>query len=191
MRKNFRLIVLMGITVITWMMVHSYPVMGAGKIGVVNLRLAWADSKAGRDARVIIDREKVRLQENVNRKRVGLNEFVKKGQDLQLEISQKSAIWREEERDRKSVDLRRLRREAARMNDDLNRIIRESNNDLRDRRQKMFDRFLKEIRDVVIEIGTEMKFDLIMDRSAGGVLFFDKALDITKLVIKRYDQKKR
>ena len=55
----------------------------------------------------------------------------------------------------------------------------------------MFDRFLREIRDVVIEIGTEMEFDLVMDRSAGGVLFFDKALDITKLVVKRYDQKKR
>ncbi len=191
MRKKFRLMALMGIAVITWVMVHSYPVMGAGKIGVVNLRLAWADSKVGRDARAVIEKEKVRLQENINKKRVGLNEFVKKGQDLQLEISQKSAIWREEERERKTADLRRLRRDTARMNDGLNRIIKESNNDLRDRRQKMFDRFLREIRDVVIEIGTEMEFDLVMDRSAGGVLFFDKALDITKLVVKRYDQKKR
>jgi Skp family chaperone for outer membrane proteins len=191
MWKKFRLMALMGIAVFTWVMGHSYPVMGAGKIGVVNLRLAWAESKAGRDARGIIEKEKVRLQGNISKKRVGLNEFAKKSQDLQLEINQKSAIWREEERERKLADLRRFRREGARMNDDLNRIIKESNNDLRERRQKMFDRFLKEIREVAIDIGTEMKFDLIMDRAAGGVLFSEKSLDITKLVIKRYDQKKR
>jgi Skp family chaperone for outer membrane proteins len=182
---------LMGIAVITWVIGYSCPVMGAGKIGVVDLRLAWADSKAGRDARVVIEREKVHLQEIINKKRIELKEFVAKGQDLQLEINQKSAIWREEERERKSAEILKLRREGARMNDDLKRIIKESNNDLRGRRQKMFDRFIREIRETVMEIGAEMKFALIVDRSTGGILFFEKALDITKLVIKRYDQKKR
>ncbi len=50
---------------------------------------------------------------------------------------------------------------------------------------------IKQTREVVQEIAMEGKYELIIDRNVGGVLFVSKGVDITESVIKLYDKKKK
>ena len=108
-----------------------------------------------------------------------------------MEIEQKSAIWRQEEKERKAFELRSQRREFARENDNLRRLVRESERDLQDRGRVATEKVLKEIRVIVEEIGKQEGLDVIVDSASGGVLFRNPKVDLTERVIKQYDQKKK
>lgn len=160
------------------------------KIGTVKVRQVWVRSKAGKAARAEINKEKGRMEKDIEEKRKSLNAEIQKMREMQLEIQQKSAIWREAEKDRKSAELRNMQRGIRRDQDEMKRLVQESRRDLRDRQRKMFARIVRDVRDVVHEIGKEKKYDLIVDSQLGGVLYSSKVIDLTDLVIDRYDRKK-
>lgn len=160
------------------------------KIGTVKVRQVWVRSKAGKAARAEINKEKGRMEKDIEERRKSLNAEIQKMREMQLEIQQKSAIWREAEKDRKSAELRNMQRRIRRDQDEMKRLVQESRRDLRDRQRKMFARIVRDVRDVVHEIGKEKKYDLIVDSQLGGVLYSSKVVDLTDLVIDRYDRKK-
>ena len=161
------------------------------KYGVVNIQRVLRVSKGGRVASSSLERERKRLQVSIQKRREDLAALAKKVQELQLEIEQKSAIWRTEEKERKAFDLRSQRREFARENDNLRRLVRESERDLQDRRKIAIEKVLKEVRSIVEEIGKQEGFDVIVENATGGVLFINPKMDLTERVIKLYDQKKK
>ena len=116
---------------------------------------------------------------------------MKQIRDLQLEIQQKGPIWRPEERDRKNKDLRNKRRIFARNEDELKRLVQESRRELSIRQRKLMSDLIKQTREVVQEISRKGKFDIVIDRTAGGVMFAKKSVDITDQVIELYDIKKK
>ena len=161
------------------------------KYGVVNIQLVMRDSKGGRAASSTLERERKRLQSAIRKRRDELSILANKIRDLQVEIEQKSAIWRQEEKERKAFDLRSQKRELAREQDNLRRLVRESERDLQDRRRIATGKILKEVREIVEEIGKNEELDIIVDNVNGGVLFVNPRLDLTERVIKLYDQKKK
>ncbi|MEE9255635.1 MAG: OmpH family outer membrane protein [bacterium] len=161
------------------------------RIAVVDIQRAVAESKAGKKARTTLEREKKRLEIKLIAKRGGLENMVKQIRDLQLEIQQKGPIWRPEERDRKTQELRRRRRAFSRREDELKRLVQESRRDLGARQQKLMKSLIKQTREVVQEIAREGKYELIIDKNIGGVLFVTKSVDITDSVIQLYDKKKK
>ncbi|MBI2178212.1 MAG: OmpH family outer membrane protein, partial [Candidatus Tectomicrobia bacterium] len=112
-------------------------------------------------------------------------------QDLQIEIEQKGAIWREEERARKTADLRRRQRDIIREQDEMKRLLEDSQRDLTERQRRAITQIIKELRDIVHQIGRDDKLDLILDSTMSGVLFATPASDITDKVIRVYDSKKK
>ncbi|MDA0999571.1 MAG: OmpH family outer membrane protein [bacterium] len=160
------------------------------KIGIVKVRVVWLRSKAGQRVRDEIEKEKNRMKKDIEQKRESLRAEVQKMRAMQVEIDQKSAIWRESERGRKSQELRQIQRGIARGQDELKRLIQESERDLTERQRAMFAKIVNEVRDVVTEIGKENKYDFIVDSQLGGVVYSSKAVDLTDLVIERYDRKK-
>ena len=177
---------------IFFMFAHASDVESAGtKYAVVNIQRVLQTSKGGRTARSFLEREKKRLQNVFQKRNENLAKISKKVRDLQLEIEQKSAIWRPEERERKAFELRSQRREFARENDNLRRLVRESERDLQDRGRIATEKVLKEIRVIVEDIGKQDGFDVIVDSASGGVLFRSPKVDLTERVIKLYDQKKK
>ena len=118
-------------------------------------------------------------------------QIANKVRDLQLEIDQKSAVWRQEEKERKAFELRSLRRELAREQDNLRRLVRESQRDLEERQRVAIAKVLKEVRGIVEEIGKKEELDVIVDSASGGVLFANPRVDMTDKVIKLFDQKKK
>ena len=161
------------------------------KYGVVNIQRVLQTSKGGRAASSSLERERKRLQSTIQKRRDDLAKIANKVRDLQLEIDQKSAIWRQEEKERKAFELRSQRREFAREQDNLRRLVRESERDLQDRRRIATEKVLKEVRGIVEEIGKKEGLDVIVDNASGGVLFVNPRVDLTKRVIKLYDQKKK
>ena len=161
------------------------------KYGVVNIQRVLRISKGGRAASSSLDSEKKRLEATIRKRRQDLAEIANKVRDLQLEIDQKSSIWRPEEKERKAFELRSQRREFAREQDNLRRLVRESERDLRDRRTIALGNVLKEVRAIVEEIGKQDGLDVIVDSTSGGVLFHNPGVDLTEKVIKLYDQKKK
>ena len=161
------------------------------KYGVVNIQRVLRISKGGRTASSTLSREKKRLEAAIRKRRDELTVLASKVRDLQLEIEQKSGVWRQEEKERKAFELRSQRRELAREQDNLRRLVRESERDLQDRRRRATEKVLKEVRGIVEEIGKQEGFDVIVDEASGGVLFFNPQVDFTERVIKLYDQKKK
>ncbi len=161
------------------------------RVAVVDIQRAVAESKAGKKARATLEKEKKRLEVKLIAKRRGLENMVKQIRDLQLEIQQKGPIWRPEERDRKTQELRRRRRAFSRREDELKRLVQESRRDLEGRQRKLMSSLIKQTREVVQEIAREGKYELIIDRNVGGVLFVTKGMDITDSVIQLYDKKKK
>lgn len=161
------------------------------KYGVVNIQRVLQTSRGGRAASSSLERERNRLQSAIRKRRDELSILANKARDLQVEIEQKSGVWRQEEKERKSFDLRSQRRELAREQDNLRRLVRESERDLQDRRRIATEKVLKEVRSIVEEIGKKEDLDVIVDNASGGVLFVSPRVDLTERVIKLYDQKKK
>ena len=163
----------------------------AARIGVVNVQQVLTQSVAGKEATQNLEKEKVRLQGLLRGKKEELDKFAKEAQNLQLEIEQKGAIWREEERTRKTTDLRRRQRDLAREQDEMKRLLEESQRDLTERQRQAVTQIVKELRDIVHQLGRDDKFDLILDSTASGVLFATPSSNITEKVLQLYDRKKK
>ncbi len=188
--RRFGLLVLL--PSIFFVFAYAGDVESAGaKYGVVNIQRVLRISKGGRAASSSLGREKKRLEGTIKKRRQDLAEIANKVRDLQLEIDQKSAIWRQEEKERKAFELRSQRRELAREQDNLRRLLRESQRDLEERQRMAIAKVLKEVRVIVTEIGKQDGLDVIVDSASGGVLFTSSKVDLTERVIKLYDQKKK
>lgn len=169
----------------------NVPDAAAARIGVVNMQGVLSGSVAGKEATQTLEKEKARLQGVLRTKKDEVDKIAKDAQTLQVEIEQKGAIWREEERNRKTTELRRQQREIIREQDELKRLVEDSQRDLAERQRQAITLIIKELRDVVHQIGRDEKFDLILDSTASGVLFATPASNITEKVIKAYDSKKK
>lgn len=161
------------------------------KYGVVDIQRVLRASKGGRSVRAFLTREKKKLESNLRKKRDALEKMAREARGLKLAIDQKSAVWRPEEKERKTFELRSQNRRIAREKDNLERLLRESQRDLEERRRIGITKVLKEVRGVVQEIGKKEGWDAIVDSTSGGVLFVSPKVDLTEKVIKRYDQKKK
>lgn len=163
----------------------------AARIGVVNVQRVLSQSFAGKEATQALEKEKTRLQGVLQTKKGEVDKLAKDAQDLQIEIEQKGAIWREEERARKTADLRRRQRDILREQDEMKRLLEDSQRDLSERQRQAITQVIKELRDIVHQIGRDDKLDLILDSTMSGVLFATPASDITDKVIRVYDSKKK
>jgi len=189
LKRNLICVFLFGI--VSFVFGFGTVVFAQTRIAVVDVQKAVAGSDAGKKARATLEKEKKRLEVDLIKKRTVLEGMVKNIRELQLEVQRKGPIWRKEERDRKVENLRQQRRTFSRQEDELKRLVQESQRDLQSRQRKLMGGLLKQTREVVLEIAQEGKYDLIIDRTIGGVLYVDKKVNITDQVIKLYNKKKK
>ena len=84
----------------------------------------------------------------------------------------------------KEREFERMRRELKYTYDDL---ISEMRNAEMEAKKAVF----KELEKVIQDIGKKGDYFLIMERRAGGIMYYGKAVDITDEVIKTYDLTKK
>ena len=146
------------------------------RIAVVDGRRALISSKEGRKAEKILKS----LMES-KKKQIAPLEVELKRQREEFE-SQKYVLSRSAVEDRQLELLKRQR--------DLERSMREAQDDLEIEQRKLMQPLLKQVEEVVAKLGKKKKFTLILEKSSPGVLYLDDAIDITDLVIQKLNEKK-
>jgi outer membrane protein len=144
------------------------------KIAVVDARRALISSKKGMAA----EKKLKALMESKKREIEPLEASLKRKQE-EFE-SQKYVI------SKSAADDRRL--ELIKEERDLERRMREAQDELELEQRKLMQPMLKAVEETLSKLGKEMNFAVILEKSSPGVLYTDPTLDITDLVIERMNK---
>jgi outer membrane protein len=68
------------------------------------------------------------------------------------------------------------------------RLVQDSQADIKKKESEFTDSILKDIRDIIDKIGEQQGYTLIIEK--GMVIYTNKDIDITDIVLKKYDESK-
>jgi outer membrane protein len=155
-------------------MVPAFLFAAELKIGCIDLQRILYESEAGKKAKSEID-ALIKSKQTVVDERRKILEKLKA--DLEKQTSALSAQARKSKQD----EIEKTEREYLRLAQDSEAEIRKKDAELK-------DMILKDILELMDQIGKEEGYALIIDR--GIVVYLDKSLDITDKVIKKYNEAK-
>jgi outer membrane protein len=141
------------------------------KIAYVDVYKAVNESEQGK-------RAKTELESIIKSKQGSLESKGRAIERLRSEIEKQSDMLSAEAKKSKAEEYERLTREYQRNATD-------SQNEVRKREGELTGRILKTIGEIVVAIGREGKYTLILEKQQ--ILFADQGLDITGAVIQRLD----
>jgi len=158
-----------------FLLLLAVPVWGQQKmkIGFVDLEKAMQTSKAGKNAKAKFQAQVKKVEANLLKEKAGLEKF-------RADAGKRGLLLKEGEK-------RNLEREFQRRLRDYQVRMRDSQEELRAREREVMDNILKQIANVVSEVGKKEKFTLILTRSQ--LLYVDQGVDITQKVVDLYDRK--
>jgi outer membrane protein len=145
------------------------------KIGVVDIDQAISSTTEGKAAR----EEFARKQRDAEAK---VQPMIEKYQQLEEDLKQKKFVLSDEALFQKQLDL-------AQMRNEIETKMKELENQLQLDQKRLEGPLTKKLVDVIEGAGKESGFTLIMRRGSPGLLYTREALDITDLIIKKYNQK--
>jgi outer membrane protein len=148
----------------------AVPVLGQEpiKIGYVDVQRVGSSSNAGRIA-------KEKFQVEVKRVETGLLKKKKELERMKSDIEKKSLLMNELER-------RNLKRDYQRSVRSYQIKMRDYQEELRERENEIVALVLKDIQQVVVELGRKEKFSFIMQKEQ--FIYADQTVDLTDRVIK-------
>jgi outer membrane protein len=144
------------------------------KIGTMSLPDILSKSSAGQEARRQLEDKVVEFQTKIQQEQ-------EKQDALRAEIEKKSSIWSEDVKQEKERDLLKKGQELKLMSED-------AQFELQKMEKKIMAPILKELHEVIAEIGKEQGFTLIFENtnkgleSRSGLLYADETLDISDMV---------
>lgn len=159
--------------VLAWVAVAHGQAAEAQRIGYVDLQEIVKSSKVGKAGLSELEAFKVARQKDIDQ---GQKSLLKMKQDFETQQFTLSDAVKKQKAD-----------EIEKAEISLKRLLEDSDRELRDKRNQLLGRMQTEILEVIRNVGKEKGFALIFDRDVG-VLYADPTLDVTSLVIERYDQ---
>ena len=145
------------------------------KIGVVDIDQAISSTTEGKAAR----EEFARKQREAEGK---VQPMIEKYQALEEELKQKKFVLTDEALFQKQLDL-------AQMRNEIEGKMKELEGQLQLDQKRLEGPLTKKLVDVIESAGKEAGFTMIMRRGSPGLLYTREALDITDMIIKKYNQK--
>jgi outer membrane protein len=143
----------------------------AQKIGVVDIYKAVNDSEQGKKA-------KAELESMIKSKQSALESKGRAIEKLRSEIEQQGDVLSADAKKNKAEEYERLTREYQ-------RNMTDSQNEVRKKESELTGRIIKKVGEIVIGLGQEGKYTLILEKQQ--ILFADSSLDLTDTVINRLD----
>ena len=143
------------------------------KIGFIDIQRIIAESQAGKKAKDRFQAQVKKAEADVQKERQDLER-------LKNDLDKKGPLLKEEER-------RNLEADFQKRSVSLQRTMGDYQQDLQRKNNEMMAEILKELEQVVTEIGKAEKFTLILERSQ--ILYSDQATDITSRVIEVYNSR--
>ena len=145
------------------------------KIGVVDIDQAISSTTEGKAAR----EEFARKQRDAEAK---VQPMIEKYQALEEDLKQKKFVLSDEALFQKQLDL-------AQMRNEIETKMKELETQLQLDQKRLEGPLTKKLVDVIESAGKEAGFTMILRRGSPGLLYTREALDITDLIIKKYNQK--
>lgn len=145
----------------------------AVKIGFIDIQRILNESQAGKKANDRFQAQIKKAEADIQKERQDLEK-------IRADLDKKGPLLKEEERRNQEADFQR--RSVA-----LQRNVTDQQQELQRRRNEMMAEILKELEQVVTEVGKSEKFTLILERSQ--ILYSDQAVDITNRVIEVYNSR--
>ena len=143
------------------------------KIGFIDIQRIISESQAGKKAKDRFQAQVKKAEADVQKERTDLER-------LKSDLDKKGPLLKEEER-------RNLEADFQKRSVNLQRTLGDYQQDLQRKNSEMMSEILKELEQVVNEIGKAEKFTLILERSQ--ILYSDQATDITGRVIEVYNSR--
>jgi len=145
------------------------------KIGVVDLDQAISSTEDGKTAR----EELARKQRDAEAQMAPLYERYK---TLEGELESRKFVLSDESLFQKQLDLAEVRNQ-------IENKIKEIEGQLKVDKFRIQEPLLTKLRTIINETGRDEGFTLILQRGAAGVIYTREALDITDLIIAKYNKK--
>ncbi len=145
------------------------------KIGVVDLDQAISSTEDGKAAR----EELARKQREAEAQMAPLYERYK---TLEGELESRKFVLSDESLFQKQLDLAEVRNQ-------IENKIKEIEGQLKVDKFRIQEPLLTKLRTIINETGRDEGFTLILQRGAAGVIYTREALDITDLIIAKYNKK--
>jgi len=145
------------------------------KIGVVDIDQALNSTEEGKAAREELSRKQREAQGK-------LEPMVERFKAMQEELKSKRFVLSEEALYQKQLDLVELKTE-------IDNRAKELEDKFKVDKERLEGPLRKKLIEIVEEIGKEKGYGLILARGAGGMLYNREALDITDMVIERFNKK--
>jgi outer membrane protein len=143
------------------------------KIGFIDIQRIIAESQAGKKAKDRFQAQVKKAEADVQKERQDLER-------LKSDLDKKGPLLKEDER-------RNLEADFQKRSVILQRTMGDYQQDLQRKNNEMMAEILKELEQVVTEVGKAEKFTLILERSQ--ILYSDQATDITSRVIEVYNSR--
>ena len=170
MKKSFLFILMIGI------LFANNIVLGEDHIAIriIDMQRCLKESKQGQKIFEALKNKKETLQRKLDKKQKELLE-------LRKELEKQSMMLSMDAQEDKKKGIERKARE-------LEYFFKDLNEEMMRAQEKEKKKIFNELKDIIEKIGSEGKYALIMERRAGGVLYFDESKEITEQVIKAYDE---
>ena len=149
---------------------------GALKIGVVDLEQAISSTEEGKAAREEFGRKQREAEAKVQ-------PMLERYRALEEELKTKKFVLSDDALYQKQLDL-------AEMRNEIQAKMREIEGQLQVDQKRLEGPLVQKLEGIIEELGKSQNFTLIIRRGAPGVLYAREALDMTEMVIQRYNKKK-
>jgi len=146
------------------------------KIGSVDLIKALNESDSGKKA-------KTDLESLIKTKQAVLDEKGKSIEKMKSEIEKQSSVLSAEARKSKEDELEKVIR-------DYQRLVSDSQSEIKKKEGEFTNEIIKELRTIIVKMGTEEGYTVILEGSDGQILYAKKEIDLTDLVIKKHNEMK-
>ncbi len=143
------------------------------KIGIMNVQRIIVQCDAGKAAKERFDSKMKEMQGTFKQEEEALK-------TLQVEIQKKSSAWSEETKADKVREFQKSGRELQAKTED-------ARFEMKQLQDKELEPILKALEGVVEQFGRENGYTAILD-AKNGVVFFDPAIDISDLLIKKLNE---
>lgn len=144
------------------------------KIGIVDMQKALNESKEGVDAKKDISKKAEKLQSDLKNLQQDLDK-------MKAEIEKQGSFLSEDAKIEKEKIFQKKLKE-------FQSTYKDAQDELQQKDAEMTRKIVQKLEKILAKIGTDDKYTLILEKSAGGIFFYDKATDITELLIKKSNE---
>lgn len=148
----------------------------AASIAVVNVQQILEESSAGRIARDL-------LKQNTQRARQKIEGLKQKLDELQSRYESQKAVLKPKAR-------AELEQEIMEKQMTLRQELQKTQQDLQQRDAELTSAILEELKPIIEKIADEKGIDIVLEKGEAGILLAPDKLDLTDLILRRYDASK-